>query len=82
MYCILQGHMELRRQGKVKNKANFRFSLEKKNNDNLLNERQLRTPPTSQSSKQLIWHFKMLNMHCGLFLQKVILTIPIVCKNE
>lgn len=55
--------MEMRRQQKGKNKFNFRFFLEK-NNDSLLNERQLHTPPTSPSSKQLIG-IKMLRYALG-----------------
>lgn len=67
MYYTWQEPPALRGAGKRQEKFNFRFFWKNKM-VTLLNERQLHTPPTSQSSKQLIWHFKILNMHCGLFL--------------
>ena len=68
--------------GRGKARTNLTLDSFLKKNDNLLNEKQLHSPPRSPSLKQLIRHLRMLNMHGGLFVQKVILTSSFHCLSN
>lgn len=74
-HIVYMAGAELKRLGEGKNKFNFRFFMPNIYIWQFVKWEAVTYTSKISNSKQLKWHFKILNMHCRLFLQKVILKL-------